>query len=203
MKTILHLLFLSIAANLDNLGVGVAYGVKRIKVPPLSNLIIAVIAFIFGCVSVFTGSWIGRFLNDTTANTIGAILIIGVGLWMMRPKKLQFILERNPLRSETSLIIKILHEPEVADSDHSALISWQESILLGVALSLNVCTNGISAGLWRLNAIYTALCMAIFSYITIAFGIILGLRYGSRWLGNKATFAAGILLILIGIRQLI
>ena len=161
MKILLHLLFLSIAANLDNLGVGVAYGVKRIKVPPLSNLIIAGIAFLFGCISVLMGGWIGRFLNDATANIIGAVLIIGVGLWMMRPEKLQFILERNPHKSETLLIIRILHEPEEADSDHSDLISWKESILLGVALSLNIFTNGISAGLWKLNAIYTALSMAV------------------------------------------
>lgn len=201
MAPIIHILFLSIAANLDNLGVGVAYGVKRIKVPPLSNFIIAAITFIFGCLSALIGGWVARFLNDAVANSIGAVLIIGVGLWIIRPKKMQFILERDPSKHETSLIIKILHEPEAADSDHSTSISWQESILLGIALSLNVFTNGISAGLWKLNAIDTALGMSVFSYITIEAGIRLGRRYGSCWLGNKANLVAGILLILIGLRQ--
>jgi putative sporulation protein YtaF len=203
MKVIVHLLLLSIAANLDNLGVGVAYGVKKIKVPPLSNLIIAGIAFLFGCISVLIGTGIRHFLNNNIANVIGAFLIIGVGIWMILPKKLQLSLERDLNRHETSLIIKILHEPEQADCDHSAIISWRESILLGVALSINVFTNGISAGLWKLNVIYTALSMAAFSYITIELGTRLGSRYGSRWLGNKASLAAAILLILIGIHQIL
>jgi putative sporulation protein YtaF len=203
MKTFIHLLFLSIAANLDNLGVGVAYGVKRIKIPFISNLMIAGIAFFFGTISVLTGTWIGHYLADSIANTIGALLIMGVGLWMVLPRKLQLRLEKNSNQKEISIIIKILHEPEEADTDRSALISWQESVLLGVALSINVFTNGISAGLWKLNIIGTAFGMAIFSFITIKLGIWLGSRYGLRWLGNKANLAAGIILILIGIHQII
>ncbi|HBF36062.1 MAG TPA: sporulation membrane protein YtaF, partial [Firmicutes bacterium] len=58
-------------------------------------------------------------------------------------------------------------------------------------------------GLWKLNIIGTAFGMAIFSFITIKLGIWLGSRYGLRWLGNKANLAAGIILILIGIHQII
>ena len=49
MNLIFLLVLIGISANLDNLGVGIAYGVRRINIPPLSNLIIAVIAFFIGC----------------------------------------------------------------------------------------------------------------------------------------------------------
>jgi putative sporulation protein YtaF len=202
MNGLFHLFLLSIAANLDNLGVGVAYGVKRIKVPPLSNLIIATIAFLFGCISVIAGTYIGHFLSDATANAIGAILIIGVGIWVMLPPK-KVSAKEDAITHDPPLFIEILHEPEQADRDHSAVISWQESILLGVALSINVFTNGISAGLWKLDVIATAFSMAVFSYATIWIGTWLGSRYGARWLGNKANIAAGILLILIGLHQVL
>jgi putative sporulation protein YtaF len=202
LNSISHLLLLSLAANLDNLGVGVAYGVRRIKVPALSNLVIAGIAFLLGIISILVGKGIAHFLNDSVANDIGASLLIGVAIWVMYPQKQTSHSQTDSKREHTSLL-ELLNNPEEADRDHSAVISWQESIVLGFALSVNVFTNGITAGLWNLDATFSALMMALFSFLTIWAGTWLGERYGSCWLGNKANIAAGIILLLLGIYELL
>ena len=202
MNFLFHLVILSLAANLDNLGVGVAYGVRRIKVPALSNLIIAGIAFLLGIISVLIGKSIARFFNDAVANNIGAALLIGVAIWVMLPQKQTSHSQTESRKKHTSLL-ELLNNPEEADWDHSATISWQESIVLGFALSVNVFTNGITAGLWNLDAVFSALMMALFSFLTIWTGTWLGEQYGSRWLGNKANITAGIILLLLGIYELL
>jgi putative sporulation protein YtaF len=202
MNSFSHLFILSLAANLDNLGVGVAYGVRRIKVPALSNLVIAGIAFLLGIISVFVGKSVAHFFNDSVANDIGAVLLIGVAIWVMFPQK-QTTQSQSGARKEHSSLLELLNNPEEADRDHSAVISWQESIVLGFALSVNVFTNGITAGLWNLDTVFSALMMALFSFLTIWSGTWLGERYGSRWLGNKANIAAGIILLLLGIYELL
>lgn len=197
-----QLLLIGVAANLDNLGVGVAYGVRRIKVPPVPNLIIAAVAFGFTWVSVWFGGYIARFLSDLVANSLGALLLIAVGIWVMAAQWRQREPTPQPQPAAFSpSVVDVWQQPERADSDRSGAISIRESLVLGVALSINCFTNGFTAGLWKLGALSTSLSTASFSYLALWLGAWLGVRYAARWLGNKATFAAGCLLILLGLHQ--
>lgn len=202
MNALFHLILIGIAANLDNLGVGVAYGIRRIRVPAPSNLVIAAIAFLFTAASVWAGAFTGRFLADQTANAVGALLLIGVGIWVILAQWRPRAGVPRPRRS-TPLVLRIWQEPAQADFDQSGTITLPESLVLGVALSINCFTNGFSAGLWKLGALPTALCTAFFSYLALWGGAWLGMRYAAQWLGNKAAIAAGCLLLLIGIHQLL
>lgn len=56
----ISIILIGIAANLDNLGIGLAYGVKRVKIPVLSNAVIAIMSMIVTFVAVTAG---GRLLN--------------------------------------------------------------------------------------------------------------------------------------------
>ena len=82
-RFLLHLFLIGIATNLDNLGVGLVYGLRRIKVPPLSNLAIALTALVFGYISALAGSALRHFLAGSFANLLGALLLIGMGIWIM------------------------------------------------------------------------------------------------------------------------
>jgi putative Mn2+ efflux pump MntP len=179
MGALVHLLLIGLAANLDNLGVGAAYGVRRIRIPILSNLVIAGIAFAFTLISVWAGDYTSQFLSRTTANWIGAVLLMGVGLYTL------------------------FQEPADADLDGSGEIGLSESLVLGVALSINCLSNGFSAGLWGLGALATATVTALFSVVTLGLGLSLGLRQvASQW-GRKATVLAGCLLIALAVHQVL
>lgn len=208
MNEIFHLLLICLTANLDNLGVGIAYGIRRIKVPVTSNLAIAAIAFTFTYVSVLAGSYIGQFMSRGLANVGGALLLIGVGIWVMASQHRDAgESAAEPATDQAQhgapLVLAVLQEPDKADLDHSGVISFGEALILGVGLSINCVTNGFSAGLWRLNPLPTAAITALFSYGTLWAGDWVGMTYAAEWLGNKATITAGVLLILLGFHQLL
>jgi len=80
----LHLLTIAVASNLDNLAVGVAYGIRRIVIPAPSNLAIAGIAFAFSALAAVAGTYAGHLMSARSADLSGAVLIIGIGIWMLR-----------------------------------------------------------------------------------------------------------------------
>ncbi len=212
----LHLLTIGVATNLDNLAVGVAYGIRRIWIPTASNLAIAAIAFVFSVVSAVAGTYVGRFMSASTANLVGAALMIGIGIWVLPRRRRADAAPSAPDAAndgshdhggkvETAPThpspIRVLHAPELADSDHSGVISLGESLVLGVAVSINCLTNGLPAGLWKLQPLPVATCNAVLSFVTLWCGVWLGKRYGEHWLGRKADWIAAVLLILLGVRQ--
>ena len=199
MNMVSQIAVIGIASSLDNLGVGVAYGVRRIAIPPLSNLVIAFIAFLFSCISIMAGSFLARFLTETTANAIGACAIIGMGIWVIYGAG---AVPKPRTKPSRLLLMEVLDAPEAADRDRSGVISLSEALILGVALSLNCLTNCIPIGLWRLSILPAAVVNAVLSYAGLWGGVWLGRRWGAHWLGGKANAFAGVLLVLLGLHQL-
>jgi putative sporulation protein YtaF len=197
----LHVLVLAtligIAGNLDNLGVGVAYGVRRIGIPFRSNLFIAVVAAVGTVLTAYAGMGISRVLQPAFANVIGAGVIIAVGVWVLWP--------RRPAKPEADRqdAIGLVHHPEQADADLSGDISLAESIALSVGLGINAWAGGLGGGLVGLSPWLLALSTGLFSFVTLWAGEHLGRRALGGWLGPKATIAAGVLLILIGLKDLV
>ena len=203
MKDIPSILAIGLSANLDNLAAGIAYGVRRIKIAPVPNALMAGIAFLFSAISAWAGQFVAQFLTQRTSNIVGAALLMGIGL--------RFMLLRRPVNPNASTgsntkhasITDLLREPERADFDHSGAISSVESLVLGVALGFNCLTNGLSAGLWRLDALEIGTSCAVFSFLTIVVGVSVGRRFGNNWLEARAGLIAGVIMILLGIHQLI
>jgi putative sporulation protein YtaF len=202
MHLIFFILVIGISANLDNLGVGLAYGVRQVAIPPLANLVISMISLIIGCISVWIGTFINSFLSAHLASLIGAALLIIIGIWIMFSKKNLSPITHSSGNNPIATCSEIAQEPKTYPGHYFFTISKSETGMLGIALSMNVMTNGISAGLWKLGILSTSLTMAAFSYITIMMGTWIGSRYGTRWLGNLASYTAGFLLIFIGLHQL-
>ena len=199
MHELSHLLVIAIACNLDNLGVGVTYGLRRIAIPPLPNLMMALIAFLFTVLSAHAARLASLLISERAGTIGGAVLMIGFGLlalpapWVRRAPR--------PEKPRASLR-DVQQRPELADRDHSGTISPVEALLLGTVVSLNCLANGLPAGLWHLRIMPLALGNAILSYGSIALGVWLGRRYGEHWLGRKADWVAGLLLVALGVHQL-
>lgn len=197
MLVLLQILAIGLASNLDNLAVGMTYGVRRISIATCPNLAIAGIAFLFTLASTVVGAHAEHYLPPRWAYRLGAMILVGIGIWML-PVWRRHRWAMAPAAAQRPLVMRVLRSPELADRDHSQTIDFSESILLGVALSLNCLTNGLPAGLWKLNVWSVAMCNAVFSFVALWFGVWFGKRYGERWLGRKADAVAGTLLIVIG-----
>lgn len=77
------LLLLAFAVSLDGFGVGVTYGLRRIRIPVLS---VAIIAFCSGLVvwlAMAIGSVLTGYMSPFTAKLIGAILLMLIGSYAL------------------------------------------------------------------------------------------------------------------------
>ncbi|CAM3228241.1 manganese efflux pump [Filibacter tadaridae] len=179
---LLTIIFIGVAANIDNLGISVAYGLRSNRIPFLYNLIISLISMGCAYFAITAGSLLSEYLTVFVANFIGGVLLVGLGIWI--------VLKVNTLPANLSKGKKVV------------TINWKESIVLGFILSLNCLTIGFGAGITGLPPLSTALVVGVFSFISILLGVRLGHKVGSTWFGKQAERIGGILLILIGIYEI-
>lgn len=222
MWTGISLLFLAFAVSLDSFGVGVTYGLRKIRIPLLSILVITCFSGGMILFSMSVGHGLATWLSPAVANGFGAVILIGVGLWslwqvMKHPpsnvipeeKKVR---ERDPdhpvsvLRIQIKalgLVIQILKTPTVADQDSSGTISPSEAMLLGTALSLDAFGAGLGASLLGYDPGVTVLLIAGMGGLLLLFGMWMGLRLASiRWIA-LLSYLPGVLLTMIGLIRLI
>ncbi|MEB2298397.1 manganese efflux pump [Lysinibacillus xylanilyticus] len=183
------IILIGIAANLDNLGIGLAYGIKRVKIPILSNAVIALISMIVTYVAVTAGGVVIEYVSPDFANLIGSLLLCVIGIWTLLSSRL----------SKQG----ILENPEVFDEDKNYIISFREAMTLGFVLSANCLAGGIALGANGISAIWTVISIGFFSFITVGAGVHFGGLLTKTFIGKHSTAISGWLLILIGIIEII
>ncbi|MGG2067312.1 sporulation membrane protein YtaF [Bacillus sp. S14(2024)] len=199
--SLFSILFIAIASNLDNAGVGIAYGIRKIHISWFNNFIIAFFGFLFTLVGGFFGNWISLFISDATASVIGAIVIGSIGVLVLCQPLLSKETEQG--RKQSNVLMRILRNPEAADFDGSKSIGFSEAIVLGIALSINNIAGGFDAGITNLNLWMTAIISGFFSFLSVRFFSYVGKKYLAVYLGKWATVIAGALLIIIAVDQLL
>ncbi len=83
MSLILSALLFSLSSNLDNVVIGIAYGIKKIKLGILANLIIAFVTSTGTFLSMSVGAYISTFLPRSVANILGAGVVIILGIYFV------------------------------------------------------------------------------------------------------------------------
>jgi putative Mn2+ efflux pump MntP len=77
----LSLLILAFAVSLDGFGVGVMYGLRKIRIPLHGLLIISLCSGIIIYLSIQAGQWMLRFMSPSGARSVGAFILLGIGIW--------------------------------------------------------------------------------------------------------------------------
>ncbi|AWB46815.1 sporulation membrane protein YtaF [Paenibacillus sp. CAA11] len=198
------LLAIGLASNLDNAGVGIAYGARRIRIPWYSNLAIAIISCLGTLLAGLFGNLISLWIRPWVAQLIGTVVIVTVGIWVLLQafKEKEKSSSSNHPTPSTGHFTRLLRNPEEADRDSSQSISLGESMILGIALAMNALAGGFHAGVSELNIGLTSLSVGLFSYLLLAASSWFGEKYAAEKLGSRATIVSGLLLILIGFSQL-
>lgn len=200
-----YLALLALAISLDNFCVGVAYGVRQIKLPLQSNFIISLASGVAIFISMLAGDALSNYLSLHTASFLGALIIFLTGLWIILQAWWQKW--KNGISEEgcidirikpLGIVIRILNDPAKADLDHSGNISNSEALVLGVALALNALGAGFGAAMEGLSPWLTSLAAIVFSFALIALGVKVGGKYMSNLLGDKIAIVSGTVLVLLG-----
>ena len=222
---VIALLALSIAANLDNLGVGIAYGMRKSRISATSNFLIAVISASLTYIAMVFGKFLERLLPTWMINDLGAIIIIGVGIWIYFESEIKLVwilvrhwvwhyfsfqfarlpsevTQRNLKKPSSRILSLIPIFPGYLSGNRREFLALKETSLLGFSLSLNAIAGGFGASLSGYNPLLTSAGIGVFSYFTIAAGQKLSGTYFSKWLGGLAHKVAGLVLLLVGVYEL-
>ncbi|MGY0692090.1 sporulation membrane protein YtaF [Virgibacillus sp. FSP13] len=201
------LFFLVIAVSLDGFGVGVAYGMRRIRVPLIALCIIMLCSGIIVLLSMTVGSVLSSIISAFTAKIIGGVILIAIGLFtlwkMVTAKKNDTTYASSKSKSQLDQFKSVLKEPRYADLDQSGVISVREAVLLGFALALDAFAAGLGAAMLGYSPLLTASLIAFMSGLFVFCGINIGLFLSnSKWM-KKLTLLPPFLLIALGISNML
>lgn len=228
MPHLVSLLALALAVSLDGFGVGAMYGLRKIKIPVISVLIIAVMSGLVFFAAMQIGVAASAYIPESAAKTAGAVILIGLGFWaviQMRRNgeeegtgeapasasaERQVQLESSQTEARVlsielrrlGLVIQILRTPSAADMDRSGIISAMEAAWLGLALSLDAFGAGIGAAFIGYTPLLTSAVIAIASGSFILGGLRFGFMYSNvQWI-RKLSVLPGCILMLMGLFRL-
>ena len=173
-------LILAISSSIDSFGIGITYGLKRIKLSDLSKLILFLISIIITGASCFLGSFLKNLLSNTFIDIFGSLFFICMGIF---------------------IIVKTNKQEYSFDFDNSNDIDCKEAFFLGLALSLDSFCIGIGANVINLNLYVFSVLVAFLQYIFLSLGNFLGIHLTNlKFIPQSIwTKISGVLLILIGI----
>jgi putative sporulation protein YtaF len=208
---ILALMF-GLAVSADGFMVGIAYGIKRIKIPFLSLILIACASSLAVTFSMICGKGLAAVLSPSWTSILGTAMLIIIGLYFL----LQTVKERiNKIEAPgdsaiftinlefLGIIVQILKKPSSADMDSSGEINLKEAFFLGLALAMDALGAGIGAAMTGLNILFTAISVGMLKFILVNSGMYLGEAVKSKYIEGISSLLPGIILITIGIIEIL
>nr|WP_261133321.1 sporulation membrane protein YtaF [Bacillus sp. Marseille-Q3570] len=209
------LLTLTIAVSMDSFGVGVTYGVRRMKITYFSIILIALCSALMLLAAMNVGTIISTFVSPAFAGKLGGILLIGLGMYVLwqffkssaEPEEEAFKKNESEyiwnmeIRS-LGIVIQILRTPAAADIDRSGTIAGLEALLLGLALSLDSFAAGLGASLLGFPHLMTAVFVSTMSVLFLVTGMKLGRVLSALPKMRLISFFPGLMLIVLGIFKL-
>lgn len=181
----------SISANIDNIPIGLSYGVRKIHISLIKNIFICAITSIVTFLSMLVGQNISKFFDVKTTNILGSILLILLGVYpiiknIFSKKKFDKLNNNNNIN-----IVKNNND-----------INLKELLIMIITLSLNNIAAGIAASIAGVNIICTTIFTFIFCVVFLYIGNNLGKKINNRLIEKYSEFISSFILILIGIIEL-
>ncbi|MGI6036716.1 MAG: sporulation membrane protein YtaF [Limnochordia bacterium] len=204
-------LLLAAAVSVDGFGAGVAFGLRKIKMPLMSVVVVSLASGISLYGAMMAGGWLAAYIPF--AQQAGAVLLIGFGLWLVyqnlrTPRTPQgdsktqgpstvLALHLRPL----GIIVHIMREPVEADRDRSGLLSCGEAILLGTALAMDAMAAGFGAAMAGLSPTLMTPLVILTKFCFLTTGLTVGNNWISTW-GSRPILVILPGLILAGLGTL-
>jgi putative sporulation protein YtaF len=203
-------ILIAFALCIDSFALGVAYGIKKIKIPSLSILIISIITICVLGVSVLIGHIIRQFISGFTATLISSIVLIGLGSFFMLEGYIKyFVANKGTVISDNKLmnlyipkigfIIDIALDVSKADFDISGDINNKEALYLGIILSIDSLGAGFGYAMGNANILYFLIIVFFINIISISLGLRIGHKVEQFQANLKTSLLPGFILILIGV----
>jgi putative sporulation protein YtaF len=200
-QDLLYAFLIALTNNVDNLGARIAYSIQGTKVSTPVNIWISIITFIISFGAALLGTAVIGSLGAKAASVIAMTLLAGLGSLMILQAGKQTSYLEEPQEQDRKSLWSVLLKPQHADVDASKHIDFKEGTVLGVALSVNNIGGGLSAGIIGVPPFLVGFLSAVLSFVALWAGNYLAEFFVKRGIARKAAVIGGVLLIIIGIKQ--
>lgn len=79
----MNLLFIVIAVSLDGFGVGITYGMRKIRIPFAALFVIMLCSGVIVMISMMIGQMLRAFISPQVASAIGSTILILIGMFVL------------------------------------------------------------------------------------------------------------------------
>lgn len=208
-SAILEALLIVTALSIDAFVSSFAYGAGKIKIPPISLLVINLICSGSLVLALLFGGAVSYWLPAPLTSAICILLLLALGITKVFDSAIKTLIRKHSSfqkKIQFSLfhmgfILKIYANPEEADRDHSHILSPSEAAFLAIALSLDGLAVGFGTGLSHTGPLLVFLLSLAIGILAVLLGCSLGNRL-SRKLFLDLSWISGALLIILAILKL-
>ncbi len=208
----LNIIIFALAVSSDGFFAGMAYGLKKIRIPLASLIVIALASTLAVSLSMLCGMGLAQIFPPQLSARLGAIMLILIGVYFLLSACRDRIKDADKMDDEPlfslnikplGIIINILKEPARADFDRSGEISTREAFFLGLALAMDALGAGVGVAMAGFNILLTALAVGVLKFILVNCGLQLGIKVKVARLNLISSLIPGIILISLGILEII
>ncbi|HBC84607.1 MAG TPA: sporulation membrane protein YtaF [Clostridiales bacterium] len=218
-----NILILAFSSSIDSFGIGITYGLRKIKLSCLSSITLFIISIIITCSSILIGKNLNYILPEFVTSLIGSLLLILMGsliIFQVINKKTDKPISKSKNSSSFAysesqkiyqffikflgITIQIIKDPISSDLDNSKKIDIKESIYLGVTLSIDSFCIGIGSSILGISSVLFPILVSVFQIIFLSLGRLFAIKVdqNTKIPDNTWNLVSGILLIFIGISKL-
>lgn len=189
MINIITAILFSFSANIDNIAIGISYGIKKIHIPLYKNIIIAFFTCFFTFFSMYLGNYIAILLSEKIANILGPITLLTIGFYSIISELIKKKKSNNDL--------------PILENRNINVLTIKELTLLIMMLSINNIAVGIAASVSGINILVATICTFIFSLILLSIGNTIGIKaLNNKFIEKYSSLISSLILIIIAIIQI-
>ncbi|MBW6409206.1 sporulation membrane protein YtaF [Clostridium weizhouense] len=191
---------------IDSFVASIAYGTSKIKIPPVSALIINLVSTCTLGISLFIGSIVKKFLPGNLPMIIGFILLMCLGVYRLFECIFKsYISKRSKIDTpltfklfDFKFVLDVYADETKADFDNSKILNPKEAFYLALALSLDSLAVGFGSSLTSINYLQVIILCFIIGFLAVSIGVFVGKKVADN-INIELSWLSGALLIILAI----
>ena len=203
------LLFFLLAVTLDSLTAGLTYGTRKVRIQPLSYLILICIPALFITAANQLGTLLACLLPPQVLPWISFLLLFLLGISKIMESLIRRLAVKHPSLTrnwgckikQINIIFTIYLSPEDANIEDLQILSAKEALLLSLALSLDSILVGMAFTTDAVSWVFLFLLAVLFNLLFFLIGYLAG-HVLCHLFHVDLSWLSGLLLLLLALQAL-
>ena len=203
------LLFFLLAVTLDSLTAGLTYGTRKVRIQPLSYLILICIPALFITAANQLGTLLACLLPPQVLPWISFLLLFLLGISKIIESLIRRLAAKHPSLTrnwgckikQINIIFTIYLSPEYANGEDLQILSAKEALLLSLALSLDSILVGMAFTTEAVSWVFLFLLAVLFNLLFFLIGYLAG-HVLCHLFHVDLSWLSGLLLLLLALQAL-